>query len=151
MRIPRRPPSFIDLFKAISPDRLIRLMSLIDDPTVHSKYLHWDDLRHRQPPPDMTCEEWWLGLKMRRRPAQSIPLLDSNGEPFSFNVPGSVQEGLHRIDLQAGGSVGAIQSSLEPIANPETRKRYLMRSLMEEAITSSQLEGAATTRRLPER
>jgi Fic family protein len=53
---------------------------------------------------------------------------------------------LHRIDLHAGGSVETTLPTLEPITNPETRKRYLMRSLLEEAITSSQLEGAATTR-----
>ena len=34
----------------------------------------------------------------------------------------------------------------EPITNPQTKDKYLIRSLMEEAITSSQLEGAATTR-----
>lgn len=34
----------------------------------------------------------------------------------------------------------------EPVTNPEQRDRYVVRSLIEEAITSSQLEGAATTR-----
>ncbi|HEV2045125.1 MAG TPA: Fic family protein [Chthoniobacterales bacterium] len=34
----------------------------------------------------------------------------------------------------------------EPIANPQTRSQYIMRSLFQEAVTSSQLEGAATTR-----
>ena len=36
----------------------------------------------------------------------------------------------------------------EPIANPNTRDTYLINSLMEEAINSSQLEGAATTRQV---
>ncbi len=34
----------------------------------------------------------------------------------------------------------------DPIANPQTRSQYLMHSLFQEAVTSSQLEGAATTR-----
>ena len=34
----------------------------------------------------------------------------------------------------------------DPIANPQTRDRYIVSSLIQEAITSSQLEGAATTR-----
>lgn len=34
----------------------------------------------------------------------------------------------------------------EPITNPQTRDPYLASSLMEEAITSSKLEGAVTTR-----
>ena len=46
------------------------------------------------------------------------------------------------IDLGAGGTVGVT----EPILSPGTSRQYLVTSLMEEAITSSQLEGAATTR-----
>jgi Fic family protein len=53
-----------------------------------------------------------------------------------------VQENLHRIDVGGGAAVG----TPEPITNPQTKDKYLIRSLMEEAITSSQLEGAATTR-----
>jgi Fic family protein len=36
----------------------------------------------------------------------------------------------------------------DPIANPEIRDRYYIASLIEEAITSSQLEGASTTRQV---
>ncbi len=35
---------------------------------------------------------------------------------------------------------------LEPVTNPHTRDQYLISSLIHEAITSSQLEGAVTTR-----
>ena len=34
----------------------------------------------------------------------------------------------------------------EPVTNPQTRDQYVLRSLFQEAVTSSQLEGAATTR-----
>src|SRR5690606_2780541 len=73
---------------------------------------------------------------------KSIPLTDTTGRPFQFAVPELVQEELHQIDLGAGGLVGIP----EPLTNPQTRDRYLVSSLMEEAITSSQLEGAVTTR-----
>ena len=36
----------------------------------------------------------------------------------------------------------------EPITNPQVRNTYLIKSLVEEAITSSQLEGAATTKKV---
>ena len=49
---------------------------------------------------------------------------------------------LHEADFRAGGSIGMP----EPITNPATKHQYLVRSLIEEAFTSSQLEGAATTR-----
>ncbi len=71
-----------------------------------------------------------------------IQLADSNRESFAFCVPDLVIEKLHDIDCGSGATVN-IPS---PITNPQTRDQYLIRSLMEEAITSSQLEGAATTR-----
>jgi Fic family protein len=73
---------------------------------------------------------------------RSIPLRDKAGRAFQFWNPELVQEELHRIDVSAGRSIGLP----EPVTNPQTRDQYLVRSLIEEAITSSQLEGAATTR-----
>src|SRR5690606_12089928 len=67
---------------------------------------------------------------------------DLDGNHFVFSVPDGITESLHRIDLDAGGMVSVPES----ITNPQTRDRYLVSSLMEEAITSSQLEGAVTTR-----
>jgi Fic family protein len=49
---------------------------------------------------------------------------------------------LHHIDQRAAGHLGMEL----PIVSSEDRDRYLVSSLIEEAITSSQLEGAATTR-----
>jgi Fic family protein len=54
----------------------------------------------------------------------------------------AIPQRLHEIDLGAGGLI----QMPEPITNPDTKDRYYIGSLMEEAITSSQLEGAATTR-----
>ncbi len=142
MRFPKRPPPRAELLTEISPERLFQILSTVREPTVAGKYLHWDDVRHREPPAGLTLPEWWLGLKLARRPDKSIPLEDVNGQPFSFRVIDSVQESLHQIDLLAGGAVEVP----EPVTNPETKRSYLVRSLMEEAITSSQLEGAATTR-----
>lgn len=49
---------------------------------------------------------------------------------------------LHQID---GDAAGAIRGS-EQITNPDLRETCLIKSLFEESIASSQLEGAATTR-----
>jgi Fic family protein len=105
--------------------------------------LHWDKLRRLTPPQGFTTEEWWFAIKFQRNGVlQSVPLNDKQGEPFRFCIPELVQQELHEIDFGAGRSIGIP----EPITNPQTRDRYLIRSLMEEAITSSQLEGAVTTR-----
>ena len=57
-------------------------------------------------------------------------------------LAGPVLEKLHAIDRDASGHL----STSEQITNPSTKERYVQRSLVEEAITSSQLEGASTTR-----
>ncbi len=53
-------------------------------------------------------------------------------------------ERLHRIDRDAAGHIALPEQA----TNPETRDRYIVRSLIEEAVTSSQLEGAVTTRQV---
>src|ERR1700749_3941171 len=51
---------------------------------------------------------------------------------------------LHQIDRYAAGNI----KGSDQVTNPATRDTYLFRSIVEEAITSSQLEGASTTRRI---
>ena len=141
MKTPQMPPVVQSLMrKCIEANRLDIIRRLgIESPDA---YLHWDKLRRLAPPKGLTSEEWWLGIKLRREGLKELPLLDKEGRPFRLGVPDLVQAELHDIDVGAGRSLGIP----EPIANPQTRDGYLIRSLMEEAITSSQLEGAATTR-----
>ena len=107
------------------------------------KYFHWDELKYRTPPKGLSIEEWWLGLKFQRiSTRRPIPLRDKAQGVFSFVAPDIVTELLHQIDRD-GGTLIQIP---EPVTNPAERDRYVVHSLMEEAITSSQLEGAATTR-----
>lgn len=120
------------------------LMSAGPKPTVNGKYLHWDQLRHREPPTPLTLEQWWLGIKLARAALRTdLPLRDCRGTPFRVAVIPQVQEALHEIDSRGAGRIALP----EEVTAPDTRERFLFRSLVEEAITSSQLEGAATTRR----
>jgi Fic family protein len=68
--------------------------------------------------------------------------LDHDSSAFWLSQSPVLLQGLHEIDMQAGASVVAP----EAVTTRSTRDRYLLSSLMEEAITSSQMEGAATTR-----
>lgn len=80
---------------------------------------------------------------MRRQTGyRKTPLQDLKERNFQFTVPDVVTDLLHQID-RGGGTFVEIP---EQVTNTEQRDRYVVRSLMEEAITSSQLEGAATTR-----
>lgn len=111
--------------------------------TPDGRYLHWDDLRRRKPPGDLTHEEWWLALRLGRSSGRKVlPFEDIDGRPFTYVLTDEALEMLHRIDRFASGNLGAP----EAITNEATRNRYLVSSLREEAISSSLLEGAATTR-----
>ena len=71
-----------------------------------------------------------------------LPLQDATGRPFAFTDSGHLHRLLHEIDRAVGGGV-VLQ---EDVANRQSRDFFLKSSLLEEAITSSQLEGASTTR-----
>jgi Fic family protein len=144
MRIPQTPPQLNDLLTEVaSPSRMIELFSLVKGAKTQRHYLHWDKLRRYSPPSGVSHREWWMVQKISRMDAlKPIALKDRLQQPFLFAVTEFVLEELHQIDLGSGGLV----SIPEPITNPQTRDRYLVSSLMKEAITSSQLEGAVTTR-----
>jgi Fic family protein len=125
------------------PEKIFSIFQGVAESTYDGRYLHWDDLRHRKPPEGLTHSDWWLGLKMRRQTGyRKTPLQDLKERNFQFTVPDVVTDLLHQID-RGGGTFVEIP---EQVTNTEQRDRYVVRSLMEEAITSSQLEGAATTR-----
>lgn len=148
MKIPLVPPNYDDLGRSAAEagaDHLRRLLSASIGPAPGGRYLHWDDLRYKTPPQGLSHEDWWFAVKSARRLLyKMLPLQDKADRPFRFVLADPLLGQLHRIDRDASG-----QLRLEaPIANPETRDTYLVRSLVEEAITSSQLEGASTTRQV---
>lgn len=141
-RKPQKPPAVEVLLKeAGRVSDGLALLELMREQREAPTYLHWDELRHRPPPEGLTTRQWWLLGKLARR-GTPIPLEDSQGKPFAFCQPSLLLKGLHDIDMKAGGNV------LAPVGvtNPQTRDRFLISTLMEEAISSSQMEGAATTR-----
>lgn len=147
MRIPKTPPDYGPFLAALfkRSDRLDAIARR-PGPLHEGRYLHWDKLRHYQAPEGLSHEEWWALLKLARQLLRrETPLKDISGKSFGFALPDPVLEKLLRIDQNAAGR---IEIADPRIANPSTRDRYLVHSLIEEAITSSQLEGAATTRRV---
>lgn len=122
-----------------------RLGDIATDPSgpeVRGIYKHWDHLRHLTPPDGMTTEQWWFGIKLARMTQQRrLPLLDKQHRPFGLTLSDGVQRRLFQVARDAAGAL----RGEDRIQSDTIRERYLVRSLMEEAMTSSQLEGAAMT------
>lgn len=92
----------------------------------------------------------WTALKVLRFSGhRSLSLLQIDGSPFTINLGNHLLEPLHRIDRATGGGGAAATESSEGLLADEThRTRLAVRSLMDEAIESSLIEGAATTRKI---
>ena len=144
MKIPKTPPKMEEIFSEIqkTPTRLQALLARASDIIPKERYPHWDNLIHLSPPEGMSHREWWLGIKLQRHTLfNRLPLKDLVGRPFQYLLTDPIFERLHQIDLSAGGRI----EMPAQITNPETRDQYYVASLIEEAITSSQIEGASTT------
>lgn len=109
------------------------------------RYLHWDEFRHRtSDSDDLSVQEQWAAIRMSRTyGAQSITLKDPAGHPFTFSLNQRTFELLHEIDLHCGGGISVAK---EGVIQAGTRDSYYISSIFEEALTSSQLEGAVVTR-----
>ena len=143
MKMPLKPPDWwAGLADATSLQKILRVGI---KPTVDGRYLHWDKLRQLQPPDGLSHEEWWAGIKFARQSlSRLLPIRPANEGHFQLAMPDPAWEMVHLIDQKASGEI----SFAELVANPQSRRRYLVSSLIEEAITSSQLEGATTTGRV---
>lgn len=133
----------LELFtSARAGERLFRALNDVAD----DKYMHWDELRRRTPPEGLDHREWWAALKLRRSSGlRPIDLLtDIDGRPFAYSLPDEILRLNDSVTRQASGDIAVS----ELVTNASTRNRYVVSSLMEEAITSSQMEGAVTTRRV---
>lgn len=148
MSLPAIPPTLQQIMAKLDPVRFGELaINHGQYYILNARYLHWDELRHRPAPAGISHEEWWLLIKLgRQSQARNLPLLDKQGHAFSYVLAEPVLKSLRYIDRHAGGADYLGNSNIDPAE----RDRYLFSQLMEEAITSSQLEGASTTRRVAE-
>jgi Fic family protein len=144
MRLPESSPLFESIIATLTPEQIQRVLQHAS-PLPTGKYLHWDELRRRPVPDGLTHPEWWAAVMLARNGLlQPLPLVDKQGSPFLFASYGPVAIDLHHIDRDAAGQ---IRTAVDKPLHAESH-RYLISSLIEEAITSSQMEGAATTRKV---
>ena len=116
---------------------------LVSPSTADTDYRPWDWFFRHNPPAGLTREQWWAAVRLRRtQTARPTPFTMKDGTRFTYNLPDPLLRVIDDVSARARGQV----ELPEPIANAATRDRYLVRSLIEEAMTSSQLEGASTSR-----
>jgi Fic family protein len=137
-------PSIPELIDDLGTDAAMAAMTAPADALPRDRYLHWDKLRHLDPPDRLTNRQWWLKVKLARSDElRRLPLTDPEGNPFGYTLPDIVLRHLHHVDQRGSGEVAMDEVVT---SQHEAGERYLVNSLMEEAIRSSQLEGATTSR-----
>lgn len=145
MKIPKQPPLLEEILVGMDGGDYVRILTSKVKASQDGHYRHWDEIRYQEPPEGMSREEWWAAIKFaRQRESHELPLMDEEGNPFTYMMPDKAWERVHKIDQRLGGQI----TLSEEVTNPSTRDRYLVNSLIEEAITSSQLEGANTSKRV---
>lgn len=108
------------------------------------EYLPWESLKYKKwIPRGFTAEEFWHVVKFwRSNDMVKTPLKDADGTAFAWRRLDRYDEFLHQLDMAMGG-----MQYRADLLGAKKQNRYYVDALIEEAIASSQLEGAHTTRR----
>ena len=105
---------------------------------IEKDYLYWDKAKYYKPK-NTDDADFWNAIKISR-----IGELISFGKRlFKFKITTHMQKFLHEFDMNFGGTLLTSDTISE-----KKKQYYLLSSLMEEAIASSQMEGANTTRKV---
>jgi Fic family protein len=107
----------------------------------NSDYPYWDKVKHIQTKEQLDNRRLWFALKFMRQINRTV--VNFGKYRFSFMLTDEMFELLHYFDLNVGGSLTG-----EHLIPSENKNAYLISSIMEEAIASSRMEGAATTRKV---
>jgi len=145
MKIPETPPNVNEILSDTfqkNREKGFEMLSRFYPSDSRGRYLHWQKLKYLEPPKGFTSMEWWAGVKIARQKLyRKLDFVDKKGKAFNFSIPDCVLEDLLWLEKYAAGNINMDH----PISDPDSRNTYLVSSLFEEAITSSQIEGAATT------
>lgn len=107
---------------------------------ISDEYCYWDKVKYLAPE-GVSAKALWQAVKLQRMAnAKSVRF---GNYTFRFTITEHMLALLHEFDMNMGGNLGT--SSLIPESD---KNFYLVSSIMEEAIASSQMEGASTTRKV---
>lgn len=134
------------------------LTKYLDDPKKLQKRLHkysdkeylpWEKVKHKylsDPVSGFSAQEVWFLLQYMRSIGSKETLISKvdSDEKFTWMRFDKVEWYLRKIDISVGGNLLSNYKDTSKI----NKDQFLIRGVIEEAIASSQLEGAHTTRRV---
>ncbi len=140
-RIEKSPITF-------SPDNLAVVLHMMQDESYlmeyfretdnKGRYLYWNEFKWRVDRNHDVKKAWLVTKWCRFTKRKPISLCDKNGEEFHYCIPDSLQAKFYKIAKLSGEGINS---------SSNIKQKFLISSLMmEEAISSAQLEGASTTR-----
>jgi Fic family protein len=146
MKIPEKPPRLtsenIGRVKDIFLAKRIGFENVFSE--ANREYLYWNEFKYKALPEGIGPEDAWIALKVFSRTPGKKTVQITDKAAASYIVPESAQELLHQIDRGAGGLL--LDDNPGHLLHQRDKERYIIHSLMEEAISSSMIEGAVTTR-----
>ncbi len=112
------------------------------------EYLYWDKLKRKSLPPNISPELAWATVAfMRSRIVSQRKSVVRDEKKVNFHWVTSLpwyEEFLHMVDMNLGGALLGLARDFDD----HEKRRFITRGVMEEAIASSQLEGANTARKV---
>lgn len=139
----KQPPKDVDFSKVLSElsnEEFMKLMKYHRVTDDKGRYYHWDDFQYRVEKGLESVHAWSVQKLARNAHMQHLKYFDKNGDDAKINIIPSMHKACSLIDQQTSkAAFEAMISNLEGV-------KYLIKELKEEeSISSSQLEGAATT------
>ena len=129
------------------PSRGMReILQWSEDP----QYRYWDTFRHKATTLNLKPEVAWTAVKISRSVVsrmRTTPIRTKAGKPFAWRSMARLDAFFHEIDMSLGGTLRLRGVDL----NEKYQQEFIARGVMEEAIASSQLEGANTARKVAKR
>lgn len=116
-------------------DKVLEIVNKINE-----NFEYWDSVKYKRCSNGCTPQQLWTYVKAARVKSM-MPIWNKYG--ITLTLTNQMQRMCHEIDMNWGGTWGT-----DSIIGDENKEQYLVGSLMEEAIYSSQMEGAATTRKV---
>lgn len=105
---------------------------------IQDEYLYWDKVKYKSK--NINPTELWNAVKLHRKIKSNVVTFGKYR--FFYVITDYLQRALHQFDMHIGGTLG---SNIEIAESDKTK--FMISSIMEEAISSSQMEGANTTRK----